>query len=342
MTPDIAATGRAQTTWRLLDLGRCEPYVAQTFAESVAVSVASGESDNTLLLASPAAPYISLGFHQAFEEELDEAFVRHRDVPVIRRVTGGGTAWLDRDQLFYQLVYRDDALPEGAGGPSDLARFLRAPLRCLNALGVAAELRPPSDLVVAGRKISGNAGGDWEGAHLLVGGFLGRADIDSMAGAMRSPHPWFRRLLRQEMSRWISSLDRECPGRPSLDRLRAPLAAAFAEEGLFLFRPAPASPAELRRFDSEVRPRHRDPAWIRQPPLPRSDPDLVRRVRVAGSRFVLAVHDATEPELLIGVVDRGEVDAAWSVVPGKPRSEEERVVLEASDPRRERLRKFAT
>ncbi len=332
---------RSLPVWRLLDLGRCDPYAAQTFAESVAVSVASGASDNTLLLASPAAPYISLGFHQAFEEELDEAFVRHRDVPVIRRVTGGGTAWLDRDQLFYQLVYRDDALPEGAGGPADLARFLRAPLRCLNAFGIAAELRPPSDLVVAGRKISGNAGGDWEGAHLLVGGFLGRADIESMAGAMRSPHPWFRGLLRQEMSRWISSLERERPGGPSLARLRAPLAAAFADEELFRLRPAPASPAELRRFDSEVLPRHRDATWIRQPPVPRSDAALVRRVRVAGARYVLAVRDAMEPALLIGVVDQGNVEAAWSVRPGAPPSAEERVALDGSDPRRDRLRKFA-
>lgn len=333
-------SGSERAPWRFLDLGRCEPYVAQTFAESVAVSVAAGEVPNTLILAAPATPYLSLGFHQSYEEEIDDAFVRARNVPVIRRVTGGGTTWLDADQLFYQLVYLDDALPGGSGGPADLGRFLRGPVRCLVSLGVPAELRPPSDLVVAGRKISGNAGGDWEGAHLLVGGFLGRADLDAMAGALRSPHPAFSSLLRREMADRISSLEREAVGVPALDRWTAPLLAAFEAEGLFRVRRGSATPAESRRFESEVRPRHLDPAWLRQPPPPRRASALVRRVRVAGSRFVVAVREEGSTDLVVGVIDGGSTEGAWSVAADDPGSTAPPVAIDPGDPRRERLGSF--
>jgi len=295
--------------WRLLDLGRCEPVRAQAFAESVAESVAAGEVPNTLLLAQPASPYLSLGFHQSFAEEIDPSFLERRRVPVIRRVEGGGTTWLDPDQWFYELVYRDE--DGGRGGPADLERFLAAPARAARDLGLPVDLRSPSDLVVGDRKISGNAGGDWADAHLLVGGFLGRADHGAMVDLLRLPHPGIRPLLRSLIERWVTSWETETGAMPSWSALRDRLVEAFRALRLFQLRPAPSTPAEEARFRSETVPRHTDPSWRELSPVPRSPGPLIRRLRVAGPHGLLVLSGVVGTGLSVAVVDGPEVRAGY-------------------------------
>jgi lipoate-protein ligase A len=295
--------------WRFLDLGRCEPFRAQAFVESVAESVAAGEVPNTLAVAQPAAPYISLGFHQSFVEEVDPAFLERRPVPVIRRVEGGGATWLDPDQWFYELVYRDE--DGGPGGPQDLARFLAAPARAARNLGLPADLRLPSDLVVGDRKVSGNAGGDWADARLLVGGILGRTDHGAMTDLLRLPHPGVRPLLRAEVERWVTSWEAETGTLPSWSGLRDRLLEAFRALRLFRVRPGRPTPAEESRFRSETVPRHQDPAWRELPPLPKPPGPIRRRIRVAGPHGLLVSTDAGSEQLSVAVVDGSEVRAAY-------------------------------
>lgn len=283
--------------------------------EAVARSVAEGEVPNTLLLARPNAPYVSLGFHQAFDEELDPTFLQQRPLPVLRRVEGGGTTYLDPDQWFYQLVYREEG--GGAGGPTDLERFLRAPARAARALGLSATLRPPSDLVVRGRKFSGNAGGDWEGAHLIVGAFLGRADLGSMADLLRLPHPEIRPLLRREIERWITSWEAETGRVPEERAVRDALVAAFVEEGLFRVRTGPPSPNEEKRFRTETVARHSDPHWQRIPPVPKRPGSPLRRIRIAGPHGLLVLPSSSGKELWIAIVERDLVRRAYRLVPGE-------------------------
>ena len=295
--------------WRLIDLGRCEPFRAQTFVESVAESVASGEVPNTLIVAQPSSAYVSLGFHQSFAEEIDPGFLERRRVPVIRRVEGGGTTWLDPDQWFYELVYRDDS--GGRGGPRDLERFLAAPGRAARELGLGAVLHPPSDLVVGDRKVSGNAGGDWAGAHLLVGGFLGRADHGAMADLLRLPHPAVRPLLRTEIERWVTSWEAEAGRLPAWSAVRDRLVEAF--RALRLFRALPGHPtsAEESRFRTETLPRHQDPEWRELTPVAKSPGPLRRRIRVAGPHELLVFDGSGSGTLTVAVVDGPDLRAAY-------------------------------
>ncbi len=314
--------------WRHLDLGRCDPLRAQAFVESVAESVAAGEVPNTLLTAQPNAPYVSLGFHQSFSEEIDEGFLARRRVPVLRRVEGGGTTWLDADQWFYQLAYREEG--GGPGGPADLVRFLSAPVAAARQLGLAAELRAPSDLVVGERKVSGNAGGDWEGAHLLVGGILGRADHRAMADLLKLPHPAIRPILRAEIERRVTSWEAETGSPPAYGEWRDHLVEAFRGEGLFRSRPGRPTPAEETRFRTETTARHGDPSWRELPPVARAPGPVVRRLRIAGPHGLLVLSASGADRFRVAVVDGSAVREAY-VVDAPPGREGPRRLGEGTD-----------
>ncbi len=297
--------------WRRIDLGRCSPLRAQTFVESVAQFVGAGEVPNTLLFARPDSPYVSLGFHQSFAEEVDPQFVARRRIPVIRRVEGGGTTWLDSDQWFYQLVYRD----EGAGGPGDLARLLRPVAEAATEQGLTLTVRPPSDLVVGERKISGNAGGDWDGAHILVGGILGRADRENMADLLRLPHPGVRPIVRAELARWVTSWVDETGHLPEWTAFADAVTNAFGEAGLFRTRSADPSEAEEAHFRRETVARHQETTWSELPPLPRTASSVERRLRVAGPHGILVLAGPGSEERRIAIVDGAVVRAGYALGP---------------------------
>lgn len=289
--------------YRLIDLGEADPVAVQGFCECVAASVGRGDSPPTVLVATTSTPHASLGFHQSFEGELDRKFLKRRSVPALRRVTGGGLTWHDRSQVFYQAIFPLGG--EMPAGPGAFRSFLAPALRMLRRLGIRATLRAPADLVVHHRKISGNAGGEWEGCGILQGDILGQLDVASMAGILRSPHPAFRHLLEQEMEEALTSVAAESRAVPSAV-LRRGMAREFLLDRLFRARVGVASSSELREFRHRVRPRHRSNGWLRSsPPTALADP-LFRKVRVAGERFVEASEDPECPgAVLLRVRDLG-------------------------------------
>jgi len=78
--------------------------MAQTFYESVAEAVERGSSPNTLIMLQPGASSACVGYPQDLEKEIDLDYCRSVGLPVIRRSQGGGTTYLDGNQVFYQNI----------------------------------------------------------------------------------------------------------------------------------------------------------------------------------------------------------------------------------------------
>lgn len=73
-----------------------------------------------------------------------------RGIPVVRRMSGGGTVYHDLGNLNYTLI-------SDQTGPLDYDRCLEPVIRALNALGVPAQKNRTCDIAVDGKKISGSA-----------------------------------------------------------------------------------------------------------------------------------------------------------------------------------------
>jgi len=277
--------------WRLIDLGRPEPLVAQTFYEAVAEAVHRGTSPNTLIMLQPGSPYVCLGYHQDLETEIDVDLCKEKGLPVIRRSQGGGATYLDGDQVFYQIVAKDS--PVVPINVEEMFKGLLAvTVETYRRLGVEAEFKPLNDVVVGGRKISGNGAGMHESASILVGNVILDLDYDMMAGVLRVPDEKFRDKMAKSMRDWVTSLRRELGHSPSAENVKQTYVAAFKELlGVELVRQEP-NETEWRTFHEEVKPRHTSSRWLYMEAPPASLREG-RAVKIAGDvKFVEADHKA--------------------------------------------------
>lgn len=95
-------------------------------------------------------PSVVVGCYQNISQEVNLLQLKQRGVPVIRRMSGGGTVYHDLGNINYSLMRdREKCL--------DYGRFLSVILSALQALGIHAEQDKISDLCIGKKKISGSA-----------------------------------------------------------------------------------------------------------------------------------------------------------------------------------------
>lgn len=162
-----------------------------------------------LILCRPAQRYVCLGFHDDLKEEVNIDFCQKQAIPLIRRETGGGMVLLDRHQIFFQLVlHRNNPLLLGRR-EQFFQQFLAPAVATLQDFGLNASIQQPADVIVNGRKISGNGAGDINGYAVYIGNILIEFDRDTMANVLQVPYASFRRSARQSMEQYMTTLAEE-------------------------------------------------------------------------------------------------------------------------------------
>jgi len=152
-----------------------------------------------VIICRPAEPYVCLGLHDDLGQEIDQKFCCEQDIPLLRRETGGGVVYLDKSQIFYQVVLRRDNPLLPMKRDRFFAPVLQPAIDVCRSLGIEAELAPPADIKAGGRKCSGNAAGDIGQGVAYVGNLIIDFDFEKMSNVLKVPVPAYRRYLCRAM-----------------------------------------------------------------------------------------------------------------------------------------------
>jgi lipoate-protein ligase A len=126
-------------------------------------------------------PSIIVGKHQNTLAEINYSFVKENYIPVIRRISGGGTVYHDLGNLNFTFISSGEK-----GKLVNFKKFTQPIIEVLNQLGVPARFEGKNDLRVNGFKISGNAEHVYKNKVLHHGTLLFSSDLDYMNQAIKS------------------------------------------------------------------------------------------------------------------------------------------------------------
>jgi len=136
--------------------------------------------NETYLLFYINEPSIIIGKNQNTIEEINTTYVEEHNLHVVRRLSGGGAVYHDLGNLNFSFITKDD-------GESfhNFQKFTEPVIKALNNIGVNAELSGRNDIVVEGRKISGNAQFSTRGRMFSHGTLMLSSEIENVVSALK-------------------------------------------------------------------------------------------------------------------------------------------------------------
>ena len=209
--------------WRVIDYTENDAFMNMAIDEAIGESVASGGMP-TMRFYGWRPPAISIGYFQSIEAEVDRERCRSQGVDIVRRRTGGGAVFHD-SEITYSVI----------GGESLFPRDILASYRLicgwiissLGKLGIQAEFKPINDIIVGGRKVSGNAQTRRGGVLLQHGTILHSVDIERMFSLLRVPDEKIRDKTIASVKERVTSVS--ALNGASMDALYRALVDGFTE-----------------------------------------------------------------------------------------------------------------
>lgn len=131
-------------------------------------------------------PTVICGRNQVIENEVNMEYCRKEGIQVVRRKSGGGCVYADEGNIMLSYI-----APAVDTAPATFSFYLSRVVYALALLGISAEATVRNDILVDGRKVSGNAfyyANGMGGRHSIVHGtLLHSTDLRRMEQAITPP-----------------------------------------------------------------------------------------------------------------------------------------------------------
>lgn len=263
---------------RLVDLGTVPYLESQSTYHAIAYAMAEGDPD-TISIMSPDRPYVSIGFHQEVEKEIDLEYCRQHGIPVIRREVGGGAVYLDGGQVFLHFVFHKEHMPRQV--EEVYKRFIDPVVATYRAIGIDASHRPLNDIVAGARKIGGTGIASIGQAMVVAGSLMFDFDSATMARSLKVSSEKMRDKVYQSLQDYMTTIRRELAEPPDREAVKAILKSNYASMLGVDLEPGELT-AKEKRWVRTINRRFSSARWLhRKGGLPRKDIKIKGGLRVA-------------------------------------------------------------
>ena len=177
-----------KTAWKLIEAGdRRDPAINLAIEEYAVRHLDPAYSYFFIYINAPA---VVVGRHQNVLREVNLRRCWDEAIPILRRLSGGGTVAHDRGNLNFTFITVHTSTTFNR-----YRQFLQPIVDVLTALGAPVRIDERNDLRLEGKKISGNAQFTSRGRLLSHGTLLFDADLNRIK---RLVHPDERRSIRDK------------------------------------------------------------------------------------------------------------------------------------------------
>ena len=126
-------------------------------------------------------PTVIIGRNQVLENEVNMPYCAEHGVQLVRRKSGGGCVYSDKGNIMISYV------SERGDVAAVFDRYMSALAALLCDLGLPAVKSARNDLLVDGRKVSGNAFQQLPGKSIVHGTMLYSTNLEALTEAIRPP-----------------------------------------------------------------------------------------------------------------------------------------------------------
>ena len=124
-------------------------------------------------------PCIVVGKNQNTLSEIHLEFVKERNIKVVRRLTGGGAVFHDLGNINFTFIVNDES------SFNDFKGFAAPIIGTLKTLGIDAEFSGRNDMLIEGKKFSGNAQCKHKSRVMHHGTLLFSSNMNDLSGALK-------------------------------------------------------------------------------------------------------------------------------------------------------------
>ncbi|MFA8298863.1 MAG: biotin/lipoate A/B protein ligase family protein [Hyphomicrobiales bacterium] len=133
------------------------------------------------------SPSIIIGKHQNAYKEIDREIIKERKIPIIRRITGGGTVYHDSGNLNFTFI-------KSSKRKDNLVSFEKYTLPIIEALqklGADAHFAGNNNICIGSKKISGNAAHVYRNRVMHHGTILFNSDLTILNNIINNKKNFF-------------------------------------------------------------------------------------------------------------------------------------------------------
>ena len=126
-------------------------------------------------------PSIIVGKHQNALAEINYEYIKENNIDVLRRLSGGGTVFHDLGNLNFTFIQNVNANENLV----DFKKYIKPIVAVLNQLGINAKHEGRNDIMIDGKKVSGNAEHVFKQRVLHHGTLLFSSVISDLSKALK-------------------------------------------------------------------------------------------------------------------------------------------------------------
>lgn len=245
--------------WRVIPLETHDAFTNMALDEACSENVADGLVPPTIRFYQWEPSAVSIGYFQSLQAEVDLAACKAAGVDVVRRRTGGGAVYHDfNGEITYSVIGEEKLFPTDI-----LASYKQI---CgwisdgLSRLDLQTDFKPINDLILGGKKISGNAQTRRGGVLLQHGTILYDVDVRKMFSLLKVSDEKIRDKMIATVEERVTSIRAQSPA--SKQQVYEALLAGFTERKDVTMGAWTAE--ERRRAEQMADERYRAPSWNNQ------------------------------------------------------------------------------